>query len=224
MNKEKGMNMINWNEINIVLLDMDGTLLDDHYERMFWDNMLPDMFAEKHKINIEDSKKELQKIYNKHIGTNKWGDIDFWEKELDMELWNIRYQISHLLKLHPHTINFLEFLKKQNKKVFMVTAAPMNDIDFKFKHTKLEKYFIKIYTEIDIGYSKHDIKFWEALKKLTTFDNDSTLLAEDNEGILKIAKIFGIKHLILKGKYNSKFPAKSSKEFLTVNHFDEIID
>ena len=33
--------MLNWSKIDTVLLDMDGTLLDLHYDSHFWLNVIP---------------------------------------------------------------------------------------------------------------------------------------------------------------------------------------
>ena len=43
--------MINWNAINTVLLDMDGTLLDLHFDNYFWQEYVPQKYAEKHRHN-----------------------------------------------------------------------------------------------------------------------------------------------------------------------------
>ncbi len=37
--------MINWNEIDTILLDMDGTLLDLHFDNFFWQELIPIKYA-----------------------------------------------------------------------------------------------------------------------------------------------------------------------------------
>ncbi|HAQ88866.1 MAG TPA: haloacid dehalogenase, partial [Pseudomonas sp.] len=37
-----------WSEIDTVLLDMDGTLLDLHFDNHFWLDLLPQRYAERH--------------------------------------------------------------------------------------------------------------------------------------------------------------------------------
>ena len=90
---------IDWDKIDVVLLDMDGTLLDQHYEDFFWNELVPKHYAPKLGISIKDASKRLQKLYSKHEGAVKWSDIDFWETELGMKLWDMRYQIKHLVKM-----------------------------------------------------------------------------------------------------------------------------
>ena len=216
-------NLVDWNKVETVLLDMDGTLLDDHYERIFWQKLIPESYAKNHDITPEDAKREIASIYGKHKGTHKWGDINFWEQELGIKLWDLRFQIKHLLKLHPHTMSFLKFLKRADKGIFLVTAAPLNDVNYKFEHTKLTNYFDGIYNQINMGVSKYNKEFWKILEDSINFKKDKSLLAEDNIDVLKTAKTYGIKWLVLKGKYNSRKPANSSDDFITVNHFDDII-
>ena len=48
--------MINWSGIDTVLLDMDGTLLDLHYDNHFWQEHVPQRYAEKHGIDIQESR------------------------------------------------------------------------------------------------------------------------------------------------------------------------
>ena len=51
--------MIDWNSISTVLLDMDGTLLDLHFDNYFWQEYVPLKYAEKHSISLEQAKEEL---------------------------------------------------------------------------------------------------------------------------------------------------------------------
>ena len=40
-----------WHAIDTVLLDMDGTLLDLHYDNHFWMEHLPQRYAELHGVS-----------------------------------------------------------------------------------------------------------------------------------------------------------------------------
>ena len=42
--------MIDWNVIDTVLLDMDGTLLDLHFDNFFWMQHIPRVYAQTHDL------------------------------------------------------------------------------------------------------------------------------------------------------------------------------
>ena len=45
--------MIDWRCIDTVLLDMDGTLLDLHFDNYFWTEYVPRIYAERHQLSDE---------------------------------------------------------------------------------------------------------------------------------------------------------------------------
>ena len=47
--------MIDWKQIDTVLLDMDGTLLDLAFDNYFWLEHLPQRYAAKHRISEEEA-------------------------------------------------------------------------------------------------------------------------------------------------------------------------
>ena len=47
---------LNWNEIDDVLLDMDGTLLDRHFDNFFFEEELPRRYAALHGLPFEISR------------------------------------------------------------------------------------------------------------------------------------------------------------------------
>ena len=51
--------MIPWYNIDTVLLDLDGTLLDLHFDNYFWLQHLPLRYAEAHGVSLEQAKQVL---------------------------------------------------------------------------------------------------------------------------------------------------------------------
>ncbi|NLD01354.1 MAG: haloacid dehalogenase, partial [Gammaproteobacteria bacterium] len=46
------MQQLPWAHIDTVLLDMDGTLLDLHFDNFFWLKYLPQCYAEKNNLSL----------------------------------------------------------------------------------------------------------------------------------------------------------------------------
>ncbi|MDH5395394.1 MAG: hypothetical protein OEW97_03905, partial [Gammaproteobacteria bacterium] len=61
--------MLNWNDINTVLLDMDGTLLDLHFDNYFWQQHVPLRYAEKNQLALDDAHKFLSPKFKAAEGT-----------------------------------------------------------------------------------------------------------------------------------------------------------
>jgi putative hydrolase of the HAD superfamily len=209
-------------DIKFVLLDMDGTLLDKYFDDYFWEHLVPEKYAEKHNITFGSAKKELMKKYKTHEGTLNWTDLDFWSKELELDIPALKEQIKHFIEVHPHAEDFLKMLKKQGKKVFLVTNAHYKAIDLKLKKTRIGKYFDSVLSSFDAGYPKESLKFWEEAEKRLGFDKDRTLFIDDTEEILKTAKKYGIKYILYKARANSKVKPKKSNEFLHIVDFNEL--
>jgi 5'-nucleotidase len=210
-------------DIKYVLLDMDGTLLDKYFDDFFWEHLVPEKYAEKHAMTFGRAKKELTEKYKFHEGTLNWTDLDFWSKELDLDILALKEQIQHLIEVHPHVENFLKMLKVHRKKVFLVTNAHYKSIELKFRKTSIGKYFDSVLASFDVGYPKESLKFWEKAEKLLKFDKSETLFIDDTEEILKTAKTYGIRYILYKSRSNSKVKPKGSNEFMHINDFDELL-
>ena len=59
----KYFQMLDWENIETVLLDMDGTLLDLHFDNYFWLEHLPARYAEHHGLSEEEALSELNKSF-----------------------------------------------------------------------------------------------------------------------------------------------------------------
>lgn len=48
-----------WDTIDTVLLDMDGTLLDKHFDDYFWEVYVPEHYSLLHDISVEEAREQL---------------------------------------------------------------------------------------------------------------------------------------------------------------------
>ena len=219
------MNSINFSleDIQFVLLDMDGTLLDRYFDDYFWEHLVPETYAEKHNITFGKAKDELMNLYRIHEGTLNWTDLDFWSKELDLDIPALKEQIRHLIEVHPHVEEFLRMLRRTRKKIFLVTNAHYKAVDLKLKKTRIGKYFDSVLSSFDAGYPKESLEFWREAEKRLGFDKEKSLLIDDTEEILKTAKEYGIKHVLYKAKASSNMNPTPSKDFPSIFDFNELL-
>jgi putative hydrolase of the HAD superfamily len=217
------MSLVPLKDVEVVLLDMDGTLLDKYFDDYFWEHLVPEKYAEKQNITFGKAKKELLEKYRAHEGTLNWTDIDFWSRELNLDIPALKEQIRHLIEVHPHVEKFLSMLRKQGKKLYMVTNAHYKVLDIKLKKTEIGKYFDRCITSFELGHPKEMIEFWRKLEKTIHFNRDKTLFIDDTEEILETAKAYGIRYLLLKAMANSRKDDRSSANFPILRDFRELI-
>jgi len=217
------MSLIPFKEIEHVLLDMDGTLLDRYFDDYFWEHLVPERYAEKHKITFGKAREELFRRYKAHEGTLNWTDIDFWSKELDLDILALKEQIRHLIEVHTHVEDFLRMLRSRKIKTFIVTNAHYKVLDMKLKKTDLGRFLTGAITSFEIGFPKEDIDFWRIAEQRLGFRKEKTMLVDDTLEVLKTAKKYGIKFLIYKAKSNSRIKPLPSSEFKTILDFVELM-
>ncbi len=202
---------------------MDGTLLDLYFDDYFWGHLVPEKYAEKHNITFGAAKDYLYKTYKKHERTLNWCDINFWSRELHLDIPALKEQIRHLIEVHPHVIDFLKMLRKQKKKIFLLTNAHYKTVKLKFNKTQIGKYFDDVLCSFSVGYPKEYPQFWRRAEKKLKFDKEHSLFIDDTEDVLETAKAYGIKYLLFKARASSKAKPKKTEAFLTIHDFRELM-
>jgi HAD superfamily hydrolase (TIGR01509 family) len=216
-------NKIPLNEIKYILLDMDGTLLDLYFDDYFWGHLVPEKYAEKHDMSFGAAKEYLYKTYKSHEKTLNWCDIDFWSRELKLDIPALKEQIRHLIEIHPHVIDFLKLMRKQDKKIYLLTNAHFKTVKIKFNKTKIGEYFDDVLCSFNVGHPKEDLEFWHKAQKKLKFDKETSIFIDDTEDVLKTAREYGIKHLLFKSSASSKLEPKKTEEFITIHDFRELM-
>lgn len=212
-----------WPSIDTVLLDMDGTLLDKHFDDHFWEKYVPSRYAVLHGIAAREAEERLMDLYRTQEETLNWTDLDYWSLQLGLDILALKKQIDHLMNVHPKVVPFLDALRAEGKRVCLVTNAHAKTLDLKMEKTALAGYFDDIVTSHEIGVPKEEPVFWEGLRRRIPFEPNRTLLAEDSEAVLVSAASYGIAWLIHIAKSSSARPAEVSDRFYSVETFGEIM-
>jgi FMN phosphatase YigB (HAD superfamily) len=103
--------ILDWNKIDTVLLDMDGTLLDLHFDNHFWQVHVPLKFAEQHGLPHAEAHAECFRRYNAKSGTLEWYCVDYWTQQLELDIVQLKQELAHLIAVHPDVTEFLAALK-----------------------------------------------------------------------------------------------------------------
>ena len=216
--------MLNWSEISTVLIDMDGTILDLHFDNHFWLEHLPLRYSEKMNISIEEAKEKLAADYHSVVGTIEWYCLDYWSKKTKMSIKELKREVQHLIQLRDDAKNFLIALKASGRKVIMVTNAHPEALSLKIERTQLDQYFDVLYSTHEFGVSKESQLLWQRLQAKEGFECSSTLFIDDSIDILKSAQKFGIKHLLAIANPDSKKSINIIKDFYSITDFQPLVE
>ncbi len=212
-----------WSTIDTVLLDMDGTLLDLHFDNHFWLEYLPQRYAERHGISLAMAQMELGPLFNEHQGRLSWYCLDFWTAELDLPIREMKREIAHLIALRPGADEFLAALRRQGKRVVLITNAHPDSLSLKLERVELAPWFERLISSHQYGFPKEDQQFWHALRQDLAFAPQHCLFIDDSLPILRSARRFGIAHLLAIREPDSRRGPKETEEFNAVDDYRQLI-
>lgn len=184
-----------WQNIDTVLLDMDGTLLDLHFDSYFWMEYLPKVWADSNDYTLEHSKSEINKLMIEHASTLNWYCVHFWSDALDVDIMQLKQHCSSKIAYRPTAQTFLERCNTECNDVRMVTNAHREVLNIKIDRTNIDQYFHQLLCSHELDYPKENPKFWTKLNQNKPFNPERTLFIDDNEEVLESAEEYGIKHL-----------------------------
>lgn len=218
------MPLMPWRDIDTVLLDMDGTLLDLYYDEHFWLQHLPQRYAELHGVSLAMALLEMKPLFEKNAGTLNWYCLDYWSAELKLSVRDLKVETADLIALRPDAETFLAAIKQAGKRVIMITNAHRDSLSLKMERIKLAPYFERLISSHDYGFPKESPHFWDALQADIAFDPSRSLFIDDTLPILRSARTFGIGHLLAVSEPNSQKGPKDTEEFAAVKDYRELIE
>ncbi|MFB4391653.1 MULTISPECIES: GMP/IMP nucleotidase [unclassified Pseudomonas] len=217
------MSALPWSTIDTVLLDMDGTLLDLHYDNRFWLDHLPQRYAELHGVSRAMAELELRPLFERHAGTLNWYCLDFWSRELKLPIRELKREIAELIALKPDADTFLAALRQAGKRVVMITNAHRDSLSLKLERVELAPYFERLISSHDYGFPKESPQFWDALHADIGFVPQRSLFIDDTLAILRSAQRFGVGHLLAVRKPDSQAPERDTQEFAAVEDYRALL-
>ncbi|WP_331344808.1 GMP/IMP nucleotidase [Cellvibrio sp. UBA7661] len=214
--------MINWDLIDTVMLDMDGTLLDLHFDNYFWLDHLPQRYAQIHNVDLATAHAKLKADIHQYEGTLQWYCLEFWSKTLDVDIPSLKEEVKHKIQVRPHVGEFLQRLRNAGKKVLLVTNAHPQSLSLKMQITQIDQWLDVIISSHEFNEPKESQKFWQELQAREQFDPERTLFIDDTVRILDSAKLFGIKYLLGIHQPDSQ-KERRMEQYPAIHHFDEIM-
>ena len=187
-------------DIECLLIDMDGVILDNAYDNDFWQNQIPEVIADNKGIAFDDAKRLAIQIFNYKKNTKDWYDVDYWSNMLniDIEAQKRSEKSFSRISLYDGVIDTLSVLKNKTKTI-LITNAHRKTLNIKLEKYNLTSYFDEMVCAHELNYVKEDIQLWYMLRSKYRLDYEKTLLVEDTINNINVGLSAGISGAIYVG-------------------------
>ncbi len=215
--------MLDWSAIDTVLLDMDGTLLDLHFDNHFWLEHLPKRWSELTGIDEAEARATLRAEYAVLQGKIEWYCLDYWTRRLNLPITALKREISDKIAMREDTPPFLQALQQSGRRIVLVTNAHPDSLSLKVELTPLAAYIDELISTHEFGVTKEQQALWQQLQARLGFDAKRTLFVDDSLPILHAAQQFGIGHLLAVANPDSQQPVRSIDEFPAITDYRDLV-
>ena len=219
------MNFEQWQNVDTVLLDMDGTLLDLNYDNYVWNTLVPQAYAEQNNLAIDVAKEALFTHMMNIKGTIEFYSFEYWTHHCNFDegkLVSIHQQAAGLIQYRQGVIEFLRKAKSLGKQLVITTNAHRASVDIKNQFTNLDKEVHEIVSSHDYGHPKEHFLFWQSLQQHCPYKPEQTLFLDDNEAVLDAAADANINYLLCISQPDSQRPIRKNLRYPYVNSLNEI--
>lgn len=213
-----------WPDIETVLLDMDGTLLDLRFDNFFWLEVVPERYAQQRGIDIDRAHEILKPMFAAKQGSLDWYCTDYWSRTLELNIAALKHELREHVKFLPGAERCLQALQASGLRTVLVTNAHEDALRVKAAQTGLLRYFSAVISSHRYGVPKEHPEFWLTLEAQLRFDRERTLFVDDSLAVLRAARRHGIRHIVAIAHPDSTQERRVVQEFPSVHAIAELLD
>jgi HAD superfamily hydrolase (TIGR01509 family) len=194
-----------WAAIDTVLLDLDGTLLDQAYDNHIWRDLVPQRFAVAQSMDLQAAYAEIARRFAERSGTLDWYCIDYWSRTLGVDIAALHREVRSHVAWLPGARDFLLRMRAAGKRLLLLTNSHPIALAVKHEQSGVLDYLDAAVTSHEFGAPKEHAQFWAAARARFAFDPGRSLFADDNSKMLEAARqarirwVYGIRHWDTKG-------------------------
>tara|TARA_B100000900_G_scaffold15932_3_gene12611 strand:- start:3465 stop:4175 length:711 start_codon:yes stop_codon:yes gene_type:complete len=213
---------VDWTEVDHVLLDMDGTLLDLAFDNDFWGQRIHEKYALLHEISIAQAVAKFEPLFKSVAGTLSWYSTDFWSQQYGYNV--IEHSRAYAVEIRwlPFAKEFLHALRESDVRSTIVTNAHPDIVRLKHEITGITDLVDRTISSHTLGHAKESPNFWRQLQPELKFNPASTLFFDDSPAVLSAAIDFGIERSIAICHPDSTRPKCIPMSSLAVNNFEQL--
>jgi len=215
--------MVDWHALDTVFLDMDGTLLDLHFDNHFWLEHLPRRYAELNNLSPQQAHDLIVPMIMSERGSLNWYCTDYWSEKLSLDVTFLKAEVGDRIGYRPHVVGFLDALRSRGLRAVIVTNCHPDPLNLKLERTGLAQHVDGIISSHELGKPKEDPTFWLDLAKREPYRPGATLMVDDSFPVLESARQAGIGQcLAILAPDSQQSPSERHPDIPSIHHFDEV--
>jgi len=214
---------VDWSGIDTVLLDLDGTLLDLRFDNWFWREHVPGHYGRANGLDAGEAWAVLEPKFRAVMGTMNWYCIDYWSRELDLDIPLLKRAVRHEVRFLPGAEEFLLKLATTGKRRVLITNSHPETLAIKSEHVPLAAHFDASYSSHRFEVPKEDPAFWARFRAHESFEPARTLIVDDSPLVLESARRYGIAWLRAVRRPDSGRPPNEINGFAAVDRVADLL-
>ena len=212
-----------WSQIDHVLLDLDGTLLDLDFDNHFWQVLVPRVWGAARGLEPEAAQQILKPRFAACAGTLAWYSTEYWSAELGLDITALKRSDADRIRWLPGAQRFLAAARERGKRLVLLTNAHPQALALKHERTGVLAHFDVSFSSHALGHPKEDPQFWQALRRVEPFDPARSLFADDSATVLRAARNAGIGTIRAIRRPDSAGAGHAHEEFPAVDALVELL-
>ena len=181
-----------WDAIDTVLLDLDGTLLDLAFDTHIWMGRVPQLYGAARGWSQAAALAALAPKFHALQGTLNWYCIQYWSRELQIDIAELHRTESERVAWLPGAREFLDDIRSRGKRLVLLTNGHPLVVDVKQQRTGVLDWFHAAYTSHQFGHPKEHPEFWQRVREVEPFDPQRSMFVDDSDSVLAAAQRAGI--------------------------------
>jgi 5'-nucleotidase len=215
---------IPWPDIDYVLLDLDGTLLDLDFDNHFWQVLVPQTWGASRGLDARAARALLQPRFDACAGTLPWYSTEYWSRELELDIAALKREDAHRIRWLPGARDFLAEARARGKRLVLLTNAHPQALAIKHERTGVLDCFDAAYSSHQFGAPKEDARFWRELAGIEPGNAARSLFVDDSAAVLRAARTAGIGHIRAIRRPDSARAAHLHAEFTAVDALADLLE
>ena len=215
--------MVEWPEVDTVLLDMDGTLIDLYFDNFLWNERLPEMVAGTRGIGVAAAREHLYAHMRGVPRSLDYYSLDYWSRYSRLDIVALHRELSHLIEYRGNASRFLRAVRASGRRAVLVTNAHPKSLAVKDARLGLTAELDDQYSAHAFGHPKQSREFWSALNQHDPYDPARTLFIDDDADVLAAARESGVDQVLCVAQPDSRAPKRLALRFPALDDFQEIM-